>query len=59
MPMQSTNRQISNIPEKILDAPDIVDDFYLNILEWGVNNVLSIGLQNKVYLWNASNQHIE
>lgn len=35
MPMHSSSRQISNIPEKILDAPDIVDDFYLNILEWG------------------------
>jgi len=53
--MHNSSRQISNIPEKILDAPDIVDDFYLNILEWGVNNVLSVGLQNKVYLWNASN----
>ncbi|CAD8131940.1 unnamed protein product [Paramecium pentaurelia] len=59
LPQQQIVRQISSIPEKILDAPDIADDFYLNILEWGNNNVLSVGLQNKVYLWNASNQHIE
>jgi len=36
-----------------LDAPDILDDFYLNLLDWGISNVLSIALQNTVYLWNA------
>lgn len=36
-----------------MDAPDIVDDFYLNLLDWGSSNVLSIALGNTVYLWNA------
>ncbi|WOK97852.1 cell division cycle 20.2, cofactor of APC complex-like [Canna indica] len=40
---------------KTPDAPDIVDDYYLNLLDWGSGNVLSIALGNTVYLWNASN----
>jgi cell division cycle 20, cofactor of APC complex len=38
-----------------LDAPDIVDDYYLNLLDWGSANVLAIGLGNTLYLWDASN----
>lgn len=37
-----------------MDAPDIEDDFYLNLLDWGSSNVLCIALGNIVYLWNAS-----
>jgi cell division cycle protein 20 (cofactor of APC complex) len=39
----------------MLDAPYIVDDFCLNLLDWGSTNVISIALENSVYLWNASN----
>ena len=38
-----------------MDAPDLVDDFYLNLLDWGSSNVLAIGLGSTVYLWDASN----
>ena len=38
-----------------LDAPDIVDDYYLTLLDWGSNNVLVIALGNTVYLWDGSN----
>lgn len=48
-------KKISSVPDKILDAPDILDDFYLNILEWGENNLLAVGLSDKLYLWNAAN----
>ena len=40
--------------EKTLDAPDIIDDYYLNLLDWGSSNVLSIALGHTVYLWDAS-----
>lgn len=40
--------------ERTLDAPDLVDDYYLNLLDWGSSNVLSIALGNTVYLWDAS-----
>ena len=40
--------------DRTLDAPELVDDYYLNLLDWGSNNVLSIALDNTVYLWDAS-----
>ncbi|XP_029125027.1 cell division cycle 20.1, cofactor of APC complex [Cajanus cajan] len=48
-------RYIPHSSERTLDAPDILYDFYLNLLDWGSRNVLSIALGNIVYLWNAAN----
>ncbi|KAH1150200.1 hypothetical protein GLYMA_16G061100v4 [Glycine max] len=42
------NRYIPQSSERILDAPDILDEFYLNLLDWGSSNVLSISLANTV-----------
>jgi len=47
-------RYIPQTSERTLDAPDIVDDFYLNLLDWGSANVLAIALGHTVYLWDAS-----
>jgi len=51
-------RYISTHPERILDAPEILDDYYINVLDWSKKNVLGVGLGNTVYLWNASTQEI-
>ena len=40
--------------ERTLDAPELVDDFYLNLLDWGSSNVLAIALAETVYLWDAT-----
>jgi WD40 repeat protein len=37
---------------KTLDAPEILDDFYLNLLSWSSKNILAVGLGSCVYLWN-------
>ncbi|XP_043696345.1 cell division cycle 20.1, cofactor of APC complex-like [Telopea speciosissima] len=47
-------RHIPQSSERTLDAPDILDDYYLNLLDWGSSNILSIALGNTLYLWNAS-----
>ena len=47
-------RQISKTPFKVLDAPELQDDFYLNLLDWSSLNLLAVGLGSAVYLWNAS-----
>lgn len=47
-------RHISQSSERTLDAPELVDDYYLNLLDWGVTNIIAIGLGNSVYLWDAS-----
>lgn len=46
---------ITQTSERTLDAPDLVDDYYLNLLDWGSANVLAIALGSTVYLWDASN----
>jgi hypothetical protein len=38
-------------PEKILDAPELKDDYYLNLMDWSPQGPLAIGLNNKVYLY--------
>ncbi|XP_057971705.1 cell division cycle 20.2, cofactor of APC complex-like [Malania oleifera] len=48
-------RHIPQTSERTLDAPEIVDDYYLNLLDWGSDNILAIALGNTVYLWNGSN----
>ena len=36
-----------------------MDDYYLNLLSWGRNNVLAVALGGAVYLWNASTTQIQ
>ncbi|MFS7908280.1 putative transcription factor WD40-like family [Helianthus anomalus] len=47
-------RHIPQTSEKTLDAPDLLDDYYLNLLDWGSSNVLAIALGSTVYLWDAA-----
>lgn len=35
----SVGRSIPSAPLRILDAPDLVDDYYLNLISWGHHNV--------------------
>jgi len=48
-------RKINKNPYKVLDAPDLTDDFYLNLVDWSAQNTLAVGLGHCVYLWNAQN----
>ncbi len=50
---QTYKRKINLTPERILDAPNLVDDYYLNLLEWGRANLLAVALGPDIYLWNA------
>lgn len=45
-------------PFKVLDAPRIHDDFYLNLVEWGPTNVVAVALSNAVFLWSASTSKV-
>lgn len=49
-----TMRNIAKSPFKVLDAPRLTDDFYLNLVDWSSScNILSVGLGECVYLWSA------
>ena len=47
-------RPIAKVPFKVLDAPELADDFYLNLVDWGSANILGVGLGSCVYMWNSS-----
>lgn len=52
-------RAVSKVPYKVLDAPELADDFYLNLVDWGhSNNILGVGLNQSVYLWNSGNGRV-
>lgn len=46
-------RKVARTPFKVLDAPSLKDDFYLNLVDWSSRNVLAVGLGSCVYLWSA------
>ncbi|RNJ54954.1 substrate-specific activator of APC-dependent proteolysis [Verticillium nonalfalfae] len=51
-------RAVSKVPYKVLDAPELADDFYLNLVDWGSANVLGVGLGSSVYMWNAQTSRV-
>jgi cell division cycle 20-like protein 1 (cofactor of APC complex) len=51
-------RKVPKNPYKVLDAPELQDDFYLNLVDWSSQNLLSVGLSACVYLWSASNSQV-
>lgn len=51
MPKAQVKKNIKPEPEKILDAPELKDDYYLNLLDWSSKGQLAIGLEGKVYLY--------
>eukprot|EP00944_MAST-04C_sp_MAST-4C-sp1_P013041 g13041.t1 len=54
-----STRHIASAPERILDAPDLQDDYYLNLIDWSAKNVLSVALGQTVYLWDAGDGSIQ
>jgi cell division cycle protein 20 (cofactor of APC complex) len=46
-------RRVLTAPERVLDAPGLMDDYYLNLLDWSSGNQVAIGLERNVYVWSA------
>ena len=55
---RKTPRTLSRVPFKVLDAPDLQDDYYLNLVDWSSTNTLAVGLASCVYLWNAHSSKV-
>jgi cell division cycle 20-like protein 1, cofactor of APC complex len=51
-------RRVAKAPFKVLDAPSLQDDYYLNVVDWSAQNVLAVGLGSSVYLWSALNSKV-
>ena len=51
-PMKAGKQRGSAEPtERTLDAPNLIDDYYLNLVDWSSKNVLAVALHDSVYLW--------
>lgn len=46
-------RKLPTQPERVLDAPGMVDDFYLNLISWSSLNVVAVALDESTYTWRA------
>jgi len=51
-------RKIQRAPARIMDAPDMADDFYFNLLDWSVGDDLAVGLGSCVHSWNNGNNRV-
>lgn len=51
-------RKISKKPYKILDAPNLQDDFYLNLLDWSDNNQILVALDSSLYIWSGCSSEV-
>ncbi len=47
------SRTFPTTPERVLDAPGLIDDFYLNVFDWSKRNRLAVALGPSVYLWDG------
>ncbi|VTZ67444.1 cell division cycle protein 20 homolog, putative [Plasmodium chabaudi chabaudi] len=50
---KSEKRKIFSKPYKVLSAPKLADNFYLNLLDWSKRNIIAVGLNEKLYMWNC------
>lgn len=41
-------------PYKVLDAPNLADDFYCSVLDWSCSNIISVGLGTSIYFFNKN-----
>ncbi|NXE04247.1 CDC20 protein, partial [Lophotis ruficrista] len=55
---RKNGRYIPSMPDRILDAPEIRNDYYLNLIDWSSQNFLAVALDNSVYLWNHTSGEI-
>lgn len=55
----SKPRKISSNPYRVLEAPGLCDDFYLNLVDWSAQNILAVALESIVYVWNATTSTVQ
>jgi cell division cycle 20, cofactor of APC complex len=51
-------RKIAMVPERVLDAPGLVDDYYLNLISWSCLNFVAVALGEATYVWNAESGEV-
>mmetsp|Transcript_20678 Transcript_20678/g.65027 ORF Transcript_20678/g.65027 Transcript_20678/m.65027 type:complete len:426 (-) Transcript_20678:121-1398(-) len=52
------SRRVATSPFKVIEAPSLADDFYLDVVDWSSSDVLAVGLGSTVYLWSACTSRV-
>eukprot|EP00730_Choanoeca_flexa_P014538 TRINITY_DN6394_c0_g1_i2.p1 TRINITY_DN6394_c0_g1~~TRINITY_DN6394_c0_g1_i2.p1 ORF type:complete len:464 (+),score=75.89 TRINITY_DN6394_c0_g1_i2:109-1500(+) len=55
---QRPPRKIPKLPYKVLDAPELQDDFYLNLVDWAPSPLLAVALAASVYMWSPTSSQV-
>lgn len=53
------SKKIAKDPYKILDAPLLKDDFYLNLLDWSEENYIGVGLHSSLFVWSGCSSKVK
>lgn len=49
---EEPGRKIASEPYRVVHAPKLKDDFYTNLLDWSSDDIISVVLNNAVYVWS-------
>lgn len=58
VPRPSAHRTVPKVPSLILESPELIDDYYLNLLDWSSTNNLAVALNRAVYRWNGATKKV-
>jgi cell division cycle protein 20 (cofactor of APC complex) len=50
---KKTKRRIPRKAERILDAPELLDDYYLSLVDWSARDKVAVCLGHSLYLWDS------
>jgi cell division cycle 20-like protein 1 (cofactor of APC complex) len=52
-------KKIPKSPYKVLDAPNLKDDFYLHLLDWSSTDFLAVGLDKSLFIWEGKSSSVK
>lgn len=55
----AVTRQFPKTAYKVLNAPRLKDDFYTTLLDWSKDDMISVVLDNAVYIWSSRGNDAE
>ena len=42
-----------------MDAPNLRDDFYLNLVDWSDSDNIGVGLESSIYIWSGCTSKVK
>ena len=52
-------KKIPKTSYKVLDSPNIKDDFYLHLIDWSSTDGLAVGLDKSLYVWEGKTSKVK